>query len=955
MSVIVSDQSNPSYTGKLSQVNGFYRVESYNLSQLYTDINTIYLSTEVDIPVTFANGGNCQGVIIGLQQSQKAVQGPTDMSVQVRLQQNVASVWTDRASVTLTPLQIHRLSDAMSQLYQNDVFMVPFTGGTFPYPVDTTAGNWRFAVIQTGGTVGTWNIRVTSAATNAVYATWCDNPVSFTSGADCLIVKDPVTIDMSCYFKGVALLNDANRSVCGMVCSSATITPDTVAGLRWANPPAAAYTMTVDGIFVFSAHSGFRIGTQAQPIPLTAAATVSVVPATTGGAAYSYLQTISSGGKVNFFFWGAIPTWERTRIAGDTPVGSTTIGTVDTVDWKSGDSIFIGGQDVRGLGERTIYTVTGYDSANRLLSISPALAVNNRKNGGCLIRATGYAVNFNSSSTNSVNMGCLNLHLSGVSVRDHSFYGSSGPDDWTAYPSSIGQTYISHCCFYSDTNTQSALYGLALGLYGTTLDSCNFFNKRPFDSAFVGSGNLTMMLGSAAGPPVRVAVSNCWFSTPNWATSANAIDFGSCVLALSNCVFENYDKPFLGYSSSGQKVSQTLPRREIRNCLFFGNSSTDGAVYEANNARSLSANNTFSNNNVGLTGISDGGRSVQDTFVNNTIDIATGPDFAYAFVSPVSSNLIIANALDGSGRTLGQSSVASLNNIPNNDVIFSSFGTCFRTGPGLPDTTVHTARPNAYGLLLYPSPISFWPLEWPHYTDSRVIPTGNIQGQPLTVSAWVMMGTSAYYAGDHQNPTLNVAYDGTASGSVVAVNGTNWQQLAMTVMPQTSTPYVEAWVSAATDHTGSKRGVYVDDWAVTPTYPVDTQPLDLAAYGKPMWPPYSTTAPANFSVNPITASVSPPAATEAILYTTPANTLSAVVSSLVVCNRSNLPSAFRISISPGGGQTAIQDYLFYDTGINGNNTLAATLGLTLTPGAVVRVRAATANLAFSIWGSQVSN
>jgi hypothetical protein len=97
----------------------------------------------------------------------------------------------------------------------------------------------------------------------------------------------------------------------------------------------------------------------------------------------------------------------------------------------------------------------------------------------------------------------------------------------------------------------------------------------------------------------------------------------------------------------------------------------------------------------------------------------------------------------------------------------------------------------------------------------------------------------------------------------------------------------------------------------------------------------------------------PNATTETALYTVPANT-QAIVSSLVVCNRSAVAVTFRVSVDVAGGGTANKDYLYYDVSISGNNTFAAVLGLSLAATDVVNVYASTANLSFSAFGREQS-
>ena len=98
----------------------------------------------------------------------------------------------------------------------------------------------------------------------------------------------------------------------------------------------------------------------------------------------------------------------------------------------------------------------------------------------------------------------------------------------------------------------------------------------------------------------------------------------------------------------------------------------------------------------------------------------------------------------------------------------------------------------------------------------------------------------------------------------------------------------------------------------------------------------------------------PSATTETDLYAASQNIRGALASSLMVCNRSASSATFRVSVSVGGSATANKDYLYYDVTISGNDTFAATLGLTLSPSDKVRVYASTANVSFGLFGSEVS-
>lgn len=93
----------------------------------------------------------------------------------------------------------------------------------------------------------------------------------------------------------------------------------------------------------------------------------------------------------------------------------------------------------------------------------------------------------------------------------------------------------------------------------------------------------------------------------------------------------------------------------------------------------------------------------------------------------------------------------------------------------------------------------------------------------------------------------------------------------------------------------------------------------------------------------------PGATTETALYTVPAAT-SAVISSIVVCNRSGTAATFRVSLDQAGGGTADKDYLYYDTALAGNDSFVATIGISLATTDVVNVYASNANLSFNAFG-----
>jgi hypothetical protein len=90
------------------------------------------------------------------------------------------------------------------------------------------------------------------------------------------------------------------------------------------------------------------------------------------------------------------------------------------------------------------------------------------------------------------------------------------------------------------------------------------------------------------------------------------------------------------------------------------------------------------------------------------------------------------------------------------------------------------------------------------------------------------------------------------------------------------------------------------------------------------------------------------------LYTVPAGT-SAVISTLVVANRAATSATYRIAIRPAGATLANEHYIAYDVTVAGADSTTLTLGITLAATDVVTIYASTANLSFSVFGSEITS
>jgi len=97
----------------------------------------------------------------------------------------------------------------------------------------------------------------------------------------------------------------------------------------------------------------------------------------------------------------------------------------------------------------------------------------------------------------------------------------------------------------------------------------------------------------------------------------------------------------------------------------------------------------------------------------------------------------------------------------------------------------------------------------------------------------------------------------------------------------------------------------------------------------------------------------PSSTTATTLYTCPAGTQT-IFSTLNIANLSSSAATFRVAVRPDGAALANQHYLAYDVSIAANNSTALTLGGTIDAGDVVTVYASNANLAFTLFGSEIA-
>lgn len=96
-----------------------------------------------------------------------------------------------------------------------------------------------------------------------------------------------------------------------------------------------------------------------------------------------------------------------------------------------------------------------------------------------------------------------------------------------------------------------------------------------------------------------------------------------------------------------------------------------------------------------------------------------------------------------------------------------------------------------------------------------------------------------------------------------------------------------------------------------------------------------------------------PQSTTVDLYTTPANT-QALISTLVVCNRGNSATSFRVAARKNGATLATQHYINYDVPIAANDSINLTLGISLAATDVLTVTGNNDFLSFTAFGSEIT-
>lgn len=804
MAVIISDSTNSTYDGNLSTVNGFYRIEAQNLGSAST--TGLALSSTRYIPVTFANAGNCKGVVICVYNTSD----PLTYGVTVALQENVSGTWTDRQVKNLSPEEILGADndEGVIEGRPYGASFCPFEFDT-PYAVDTTANKWRFRVIRWSGsgTAGGWYL-ITSDATNPFYAAWCDNQVSHTDD-DTLIIKDTIVIDKTASIASVLGTGTTDYGICAIACRVNDLT-DTC-NLKWKAVPTASYTFTIKGTMVFGQHSGFRVGTSDVPIPTANFADIYFANPNVGSITSSRIRSIWGGttstksSKTSFYFYGEIPTRIKTTLAENANSGQPVIVTTDdtSADWSANDDIVIGKQDTISEGSVILHKIQSISGNN--ITLTANLATANRLAGGQVVKFNGFGIKIRSYSNalyGQINPYCpSNFTFSGCDIIDTALYPQGSSYYYCLDKAANRSKYLFQDCVSRSTST-TMYNGLVTPFIPK--DGCLVNRVYSFRQVF-GSGSAGYANSSLKSGYYEISNSVClsnrssyWLS-PSTTTKFNFHDnimensyrYGVTIAGLGG-IFKN--NTLWGITSATASSYAAISVNQVISPIeISGNkvnkSGTALMIGAYVTLKCLDKNMVFGDESANTTDILFSAGALMDYEMNNPSGITT-------IVSDYLPDTILGSRFR----------ITNYGGTTNDDRNWLTNGYLVRTGDGLTDTTVRTSGTGKFALRFEPGADL---LSW-----SQDVPTGNIQNKTMVVTCFVKINSANFYSATHTNPTLKVTYDGVTEATAVATNSTDWQRLTVAITPTTTAGKINVSFEGMTDQTGTDAYFYLDDVSV---------------------------------------------------------------------------------------------------------------------------------------------
>jgi len=812
---------------KFSDVNGFYRVEAQNLGICQSStgyISAAFSSTattyNVTIPVTFANAGNCMGIMVVVYIG--GTSGTTDRSLVVELQENVDGTWTTRTSETITALQLRGDQSPPYQGYYNRIIGIDFST---PYAVDTTASKWRFNFYRTGGTGGSlYLVQTTTGA--PTFATWCNTSVSL-GASDTLCVTKRTIVDRSQVLDVAALAT--GDTVNGVCCVIAGTIDQTEYMLDWENSPASSYELEFKGNVLFGDYSSMRIGSEASPIPLAKQAIIAFNAGSLGTYGNSSAQTPSFRPTIynsasyttamgRMSFWGEYPTKFQTKITAEVAIDQKDISVEDdmTAIWSAGDKIVVSKQDSTA-GDQTIYEIASLTATT--ITTTANIATTKRfadgyvlKLGGCGIRiyrkqsdtylsyfvplyGTLAEMTFNGIETQNATIGngatslfylrpkpdwqtkhsLKNIVTWALTTSSGAFSttqitpekGVEFENIYTFRRSADNNRYFPKLKSYGyvageKTAKNIYIYNMYTTSEGTQVTGAYGLGKQSYEDVYIFDyGN-----SSSQGGFYLYSIGGSYKNINIWGLRGANAAYGA--LRIGQCVDVEVDGVNIDNCYMGVNAGVYFTKNLVIKDLTFGGV-IPSILYDLSGQLGIIADITFEN--------AQGMDNRDSSFMSDA----------------VSGSMIKFTDFDG---------------VSNDDQVYGVAGKFQRCGDSLTDTTVHTSGAGKYSLRFEPDG-GTTPHEW-----SQDVPTGNIKNKDMSVSIWIKINNANYYAGTHQLPRLDVNYDNGTHAYCQASETTEWQRLDVPFAPTTEFGKITVGVSGYTDATGSDAYFYIDDCSV---------------------------------------------------------------------------------------------------------------------------------------------
>lgn len=103
----------------------------------------------------------------------------------------------------------------------------------------------------------------------------------------------------------------------------------------------------------------------------------------------------------------------------------------------------------------------------------------------------------------------------------------------------------------------------------------------------------------------------------------------------------------------------------------------------------------------------------------------------------------------------------------------------------------------------------------------------------------------------------------------------------------------------------------------------------------------------------VLAQSAPSATTATDVYTVPSAT-EAVISTIIIANRSSSAGTYRLSVRPNGAAQSNLHFIAFDVPIAGNDSTTLTLGVTMDAADVLTAFCSSADMSINVFGTEIS-